>query len=213
MRPQCPDHLHQRELGPCYEHVRRLYGTNENFDDAVRETMTIRMQELMGPDAFIVSGYHWLLMLWLQILGDVDTVVLTGGWNGLQTAIDVLLMKYPSLMLLVYAHVKMLKCCGLVLRHSIVAKAAHGILFLLIYLTYLGFSQKIFRVTLSLPVPIDTYGDYYISLGHICPAVCFGVVVAYEAFGYSKIKSSSRILPTEALPDSPFVGWRQRGDG
>ena len=50
--------LCDREL--VYEHVRRLYDTIERFDDSVHESMAIRVQELMGPDAFTANLYCWL---------------------------------------------------------------------------------------------------------------------------------------------------------
>ena len=43
-----------------YEHVCRVYGIIEHFDDSVHVSMAIRVQELIGPDAFTANLYCWL---------------------------------------------------------------------------------------------------------------------------------------------------------
>ena len=99
--------------------------------------------------------------------------------------VDVLLLQYPLFMIIAYVYVKLLKCCGLVSRRSIVAMAAEGILF---SLCFFGLTV-LCGITLLLPV--YTFG-VSLSLAHIFHPVCFGVAVAYEAFGYSKTKELSR---------------------
>lgn len=160
-----------------------MHGSVENFDKSVHDSLAVRVKHLMGDDAFCITSFDILIILWCHILHDIESGLYSDSFDEIISAFALV----PLANSISFFYVMLIKFFGLVSRPSWFARAAKALIYMVLGASGRSFYAKLIRST---PLP-------HRVLVALLPFLFFGFLAACRSVGDRPSSSGEHSQPRD----------------